>query len=171
MKLLQLSLRMILGNLKQCSFPSMAHVVLGFPVRNGFVESALGASGMRKAINQSVKICPMFPDEICMAISGSEAGSSSLGRLLEQIEAGRSLYEILPTTSELALDILDCLCQHQKTGAVVLDFIRGTWAGDLSVRGLVQQLPLVNPSKKIQQFLPSCRLIFQLFCKQNFSSC
>lgn len=78
--------------------------------------------------------------------TGNDATSSSLGRLLEQVEAGRSLYEILPTISELTLDILDCLCQHQKSGAVVLGFIRTIWTGELSVLRMVQQLPLVNPS-------------------------
>ncbi|OWA50542.1 putative Nuclear pore complex protein Nup205 [Hypsibius exemplaris] len=117
MKLLQQTLRVLLGNLKQCSFPNMAHVLLGFPVRNGYVEPALGP----------------------------EAGSSSLGRLLELVEPGKSLYEILPTTTELALDILDNLCQHQKTGRVILDFIRSTWTGDLTVRGMVEQVPLVVP--------------------------
>ncbi|XP_055327668.1 LOW QUALITY PROTEIN: uncharacterized protein LOC129580928 [Paramacrobiotus metropolitanus] len=116
-KLVQDALKMILGNLKNCSFPNLAQVLLGFPLQNGSVQ----------------------PSSL-----GKNISSAALPRIFELIEPGRVLFELIPTVTETALDILDFLCQKQATGVYVLRYLRNDWAGDLCVEKLLGQLPLVD---------------------------
>ena len=85
--------------------------------------------------------------------------SSSLNNILQMVETGKSLYVLLPTCTEIALDILDTLCQHQKTGPAVLEFIQLTWPGELTIGRLAQQLPLVELGLSVCFFFAEKRCI------------